>query len=121
MEDPAEAFTRLRDRNDLRLCLQKDLLRPFHLPDACSPTHLAGVRTKYKFSKLQMRKLLELYLLKQSKSPFDMHDYRLFVKGHLFLENKEALLEMEEAERKSKLQDLFTFKVEEYQEILEGL
>jgi hypothetical protein len=118
VEDPAESFVRLRDRCDARFCLENQVFKGLTPQSSNLHAQLSAAHEKYKISKKQCRRLLELILLRQCKSPFAMHDYRLFVKAHMFRENKDALMAMEEGERKSQLQDLFADQLEEYQEIL---
>jgi histone acetyltransferase 1 len=93
VEDPAEAFEDLRDRNDLRYLVSQGI--------AEDPKFLEGVgadqprdrvkwvqeiRKKYKIAQRQFDRLSEMMLLKQldKKDPAKVRAYRLHVKARLY-------------------------------------
>ncbi|WVQ74492.1 histone acetyltransferase type B catalytic subunit [Cryptococcus sp. DSM 104548] len=128
VEDPAEAFEDLRDRNDLRLLVKEGLLE--------DPMFQSGVgqgkrearnqwetltRRKYKIAQRQFDRLLEMLLLRQldKKDEAKVKAYRLHVKSRLYRFNYEMLVQMTPEERKEALAKTYDSVVEDYERILE--
>ena len=139
VEDPAEAFEDLRDRNDLRYLVKQGIMD--------DPQFLQGVgtgvrgprakweletRKKHKIAQVghdkqsksdiqrQFDRLLEMLLLKQlDRSDTKMvQAYRLQVKGRLYRFNYEMLCQMTAEERKEALAKTYESVVEDYERIL---
>ncbi|WVQ78755.1 histone acetyltransferase type B catalytic subunit [Cryptococcus sp. DSM 104549] len=128
VEDPAEAFEDLRDRNDLRYLVKEGI------PD--DPMFLVGVgegkrgprveweneiRKKYKIAQRQFDRVLEMLLYRQldKKNPEKVKAYRLHVKARLYRFNFEMLSQMTSDERKEALAKTYDSVVEDYERILE--
>ncbi|WVF66901.1 histone acetyltransferase type B catalytic subunit [Kwoniella sp. CBS 6097] len=128
VEDPAEAFEDLRDRNDLRF------LTSVGVPE--DPMFLVGVgedqrsaraewedkiRRKYKIAQRQFDRLLEMLLLRQLDQNDDekVRKYRLQVKARLYRFNYEMLSQMTPEERKEALAKTYESVIEDYERILE--
>lgn len=93
VEDPAEAFEDLRDRNDLRFLIaegipEDPLFNEGVGAETRGPRHKweAEVRKKYKIAQRQFDRLLEMLLLRQldRKDPAKVKAYRLQVKARLY-------------------------------------
>ncbi|CAK9787123.1 histone acetyltransferase type B [Cutaneotrichosporon oleaginosum] len=127
VEDPAEAFEDLRDRNDLRFLVKEGV------PD--DPLFLvgvgaekrgvrsaweAGLRKKYKIAQRQFDRLLEMLLLRQldRKDADKVRAYRLQVKSRLYRFNYEMLSTMTPDERKEALAKTYQSVVEDYDRLL---
>ncbi|WVN85811.1 histone acetyltransferase type B catalytic subunit [Cryptococcus depauperatus CBS 7841] len=128
VEDPAEAFEDLRDRNDLRFLVKEGILD--------NPMLLVGIgdgkrdsrnewersiRKKYKIAQRQFDRLLEMLLLRQlnNKDPAQIKAYRLHVKARLYRFNYEMLCQMTPGERKEALAKTYQSVVEDYERILD--
>ncbi|WVQ94717.1 hypothetical protein IAU59_001797 [Kwoniella sp. CBS 9459] len=128
VEDPAEAFEDLRDRNDLRF------LTSVGVPE--DPMFLVGVgenqrsaraewedktRRKYKIAQRQFDRLLEMLLLRQldQDDKEKVRKYRLQVKARLYRFNYEMLSQMTPEERKEALAKTYESVVEDYERILD--
>ncbi|KAK0569999.1 histone acetyltransferase 1 [Tilletia horrida] len=126
VEDPSEAFDRLRDSADLRRLLapggfEEQALKAGKLNPPLDVKWSEKERLKYKIAGRQWSRLIEMFQLRH----LDQHDrkavrqYRLQVKNRLFRFNRDVLLQMEKAERVQALQKTFaTLVSEEYAEIL---
>ncbi len=93
VEDPAEAFEDLRDRNDLRFLVKEGVPDdPLFLEGVGAEKRgdrsawEAGVRKKYKIAQRQFDRLLEMLLLRQldRKDAAKVRAYRLQVKSRLY-------------------------------------
>lgn len=93
VEDPAEAFEDLRDRNDLRYLVSQGILDDPQFSQGIGASHRGGrvaweveTRKKYKIAQRQFDRLLEMLLLKQldRKDAAKVKAYRLHVKARLF-------------------------------------
>ncbi|WVR03957.1 histone acetyltransferase type B catalytic subunit [Kwoniella sp. DSM 27419] len=128
VEDPAEAFEDLLDRNDLRFLIKQGV------PD--DPMFLQGVgenqrgrraewedtvRRKYKIAQRQFDRLLEMLLLRalNREDEQKVRMYRLQVKARLYRFNYEMLSQMTPEERKEALAKTYESVVEDYERILE--
>ncbi|WRT65548.1 histone acetyltransferase type B catalytic subunit [Kwoniella shivajii] len=128
VEDPAEAFEDLRDRNDLRFLYKQGITE--------DPMFTVGLgedsrseraewetklRKKYKIAQRQFDRLLEMLLLKNlnKKDEEKIRKYRLGVKARLFRFNYEMLSQMTPDERKEALAKTYESVVEDYERILE--
>ncbi|KAL7423933.1 histone acetyltransferase 1 [Cryptotrichosporon argae] len=128
VEDPAEAFEDLRDRNDLRYLVAQGV------PD--DPAFTAGVgedrrgpraawetgvRRRHKIAQRQFDRLLEMLLLRQldKSEPAKVRAYRLQVKARLYRFNYELLSQMTPDERKEALAKTYDSVVEDYERILD--
>lgn len=97
MEDPAEAFEDLRDRNDLRFLVKEGIMEDPKLLEGVGTGIRGprvkweeGVRKKYKLAQRQFDRLLEMLLLKQldRKDAAKVREYRLQVSGGLIVESR---------------------------------
>lgn len=128
VEDPAEAFEDLRDRNDLCFLVKEGI------PE--DPKFLVGIgagprseraaweselRHKYKIAQRQFDRLLEILLLRQldGKDEAKVKAYRLHVKARLYRFNYEMLSQMTAEERKEALAKTYDTVVDDYDRLLE--
>lgn len=143
VEDPAEAFEDLRDRNDLRFLVKQGITE--------DPKFLEGVgseergprakweaekRKQHKIAERQFDRVLEMLLLRQldRKNAAKVREYRLQVKARLYrfnyvgrvgssvcsqLTNQEMLSQMTLEERKEALAKTYDTVVDDYDRILE--
>ncbi|RPA80860.1 acyl-CoA N-acyltransferase [Ascobolus immersus RN42] len=151
VEDPNEAFDILRYARDLpRLRKAKELpvdLTPSKVREAARTkpetsngllvtpsTFLSALRKELKLPERHFLQLLELHLLsvlngipkggsKEARKTREDEEraYRLLIKERIYRQNKDSLAELEESERKEKLQETYESVVEGYREVLEGL
>jgi histone acetyltransferase 1 len=93
VEDPAEAFEDLRDRNDLRFLVSEGIMDDPEFLQGIGASQKGGrvkweqgLRKKYKIAQRQFDRLLEMLLLKQldRKDPAKVQAYRLHVKSRLY-------------------------------------
>ena len=93
VEDPAEAFEDLRDRNDLRHLVSQGVTEDPQFLQGIGASQKGGrvkweqeVRKKNKIAQRQFDRLLEMLLLKQldREDPAKVRAYRLHVKSRLF-------------------------------------
>ncbi|AOA64063.1 Hat1p-Hat2p histone acetyltransferase complex subunit [Komagataella phaffii CBS 7435] len=115
VEDPSEAFDDLRDRCDLERLYQRGLLETLPEP-VISPEWFQTQQAKEKIEKRQFQRCVEMLLLHALKSK---KNTRLQIKKRLFIKNRDALLDLDEATRKDKLQVAYERLEEDYQRILE--
>ncbi|GMK58592.1 hypothetical protein CspeluHIS016_0600340 [Cutaneotrichosporon spelunceum] len=127
VEDPAEAFEDLRDRNDLRFLVKEGVPDdPLFLDGVGAEkrggrsTWEAGLRNKYKIAQRQFDRLLEMLLLRQldRKDAAKVRAYRLQVKSRLYRFNYEMLSTMTPDERKEALAKTYQSVVEDYDRLL---
>ncbi|OCF58050.1 histone acetyltransferase type B catalytic subunit [Kwoniella mangroviensis CBS 10435] len=131
VEDPAEAFEDLRDRNDLRFLVSNGILDDPKFSIGIGPSDELSrservkweseIRKKYKITQRQFDRLLEMLLLKQLdlKDEKELKKYRLHVKARLYRFNYEMLSQMTLEERKEALAKTYESVVEDYERILE--
>lgn len=93
VEDPAEAFEDLRDRNDLRYLVSQGIMEDPQFLQGIGASQKGGrvawetaARKKYKIAQRQFDRLLEMLLLKQldRKNAAKLQAYRLHVKARLY-------------------------------------
>lgn len=93
VEDPAEAFEDLRDRNDLRYLVDQGIMDDPQFLQGIGAGQKGGrnewemeTRKKYKIAQRQFDRLLEMLLLKQldRKDKEKVKAYRLHVKARLY-------------------------------------
>jgi histone acetyltransferase 1 len=93
VEDPAEAFEDLRDRNDLRHLVSQGVTEDPQFLQGIGASQKGGrvkweqdLRKRYKIAQRQFDRLLEMLLLKQldRKDAAKVRAYRLHVKSRLF-------------------------------------
>ncbi|KAI5116562.1 hypothetical protein M0805_001547 [Coniferiporia weirii] len=128
VEDPAEAFEDLRDRNDLRMLLTHEQLMSEAInakgKGKLGPPAEKGWVEKWKrdlkIAGRQFSRLIEMLILKH----LDISDakglraYRLQVKERLYKFNYEILAQLEKPERLQKLEETFQSVTEDYRRIL---
>ncbi|PAV23381.1 histone acetyltransferase type B catalytic subunit [Pyrrhoderma noxium] len=136
VEDPAEAFEDLRDRNDLRMLLNNEkfitealggprgevIVRgKGRLGPSVDKTWAEGWRKEFKIAGRQFQRLIEMLIQKHldhadSKA---VRSYRLQVKERLYKFNYELLAQLEKPDRLEKLEETFHNVRDDYQRILE--
>ncbi|KAE8225268.1 hypothetical protein CF319_g1948 [Tilletia indica] len=126
VEDPSEAFDKLRDAADLRRLLvpggfEEQAVKEGKLSPPLDNKWSEQERRKYKIAGRQWSRLIEMFQLRH----LDVHDraairrYRLQVKNRLYKFNRDVLVQMEKPERVEALQKTFTSLLsEEYADIL---
>ncbi|KAK0560313.1 histone acetyltransferase 1 [Tilletia horrida] len=126
VEDPSEAFDRMRDGADLRRLLvpggfEEQALKEGKLAPPLDTKWSEQQRRKYKIAGRQWARLIEMFQLRH----LNMQDagavrrYRLQVKNRLYKFNRDVLTQMEKGERVQALQKTFASLIsEEYAEIL---
>ncbi|WWC87700.1 histone acetyltransferase type B catalytic subunit [Kwoniella dendrophila CBS 6074] len=132
VEDPAEAFEDLRDRNDLRFLIKQNILDDpmFQIGlSTCGDEKQRiqriewenTIKKKYKIAQRQFDRLLEMLLLRELNQLNEdkVKQYRLHVKARLFRFNYEMLSQMTPEERKEALAKTYESVVEDYERILE--
>ncbi|RKP37548.1 acyl-CoA N-acyltransferase, partial [Dimargaris cristalligena] len=118
VEDPNQAFSDLRDKWDVKRILQQGGAEDFSGP--FDQEFLNRFRLQWKLSKRQAARCLEMLMkihLEDNEVDGAERAYRLQVKKRLYLQNKEALSELEPAERIEKLQETFKNVDEDYTRI----
>ncbi|KAJ2930049.1 hypothetical protein H1R20_g7005, partial [Candolleomyces eurysporus] len=134
VEDPAEAFEDLRDKNDLSMLLNHEQFmqeafgepvsygggRVGKIVPPSDKTWLEKWRKDLKIAGRQFQRLVEMLILfKMDVSDVrNMRAYRLQVKERLYRFNFEVLAQMEKDERHEKLEETFQSVKEDYHRIL---
>jgi histone acetyltransferase 1 len=116
VEDPSEAFDDLRDRCDLQRLAKQGVWTDLKLP--LEQEWVKNTREQYKIAPRQFDRCLEMALLNNLGGKPDK-PYRLFVKKRLFIRNQEALNDLDDSQRKDKLQETFDRLVEDYHRIMD--
>lgn len=116
VEDPSEAFDDLRDRCDLQRLAALGVWTDLKLP--LESKWIADTREYYKIAPRQFDRCLEMALLNNLGGKPDKR-YRLFVKKRLYIRNQEALNDLDDSQRKDKLQETFERLVEDYHRIMD--
>lgn len=125
IEDPSEAFDRLRDTSDLKRLLSPDdgfLLRAKeHVKGGAlrAPLDKAwseSERLRHKIAKRQWDRLVEMCMLMMLDETDEdqVTKFRLQVKGRVYGFNRDVLKQMEQHERVTKLQETFESVMDEY-------
>ncbi|KAI8580779.1 hypothetical protein K450DRAFT_235937 [Umbelopsis ramanniana AG] len=119
VEDPNDNFADLRDKNDMRMLIDADAFKGLKAP--VSDEFVDMARKKYKLTKRQMQRCIEIYLLQHldKRKASDYKSYRLQVKTRLYKFNLDALRDMEANERLEKLQETYKGVEEDYHRIIE--
>ena len=124
VEDPSEAFDRLRDTADLRRLTQpggfaREAMRQGSLAAPLDRTWSREQRKALKMAPRQWSRVLEMLQLTtlQSATEEQLRAYRLQVKGRLYRVNREILLQIPRTQRLEKLHETFLSVVDEYAEI----
>ncbi|KIJ44181.1 hypothetical protein M422DRAFT_60053 [Sphaerobolus stellatus SS14] len=131
IEDPAEAFEDLRDKNDLKMLLSNvEFFKegygelPAKKGKLGPPADKAWVehwRLKLKIAKRQFQRLTEMLILRKL-NPADTkatRAFRLQVKERLYRFNFDALVQLDKDERLEKLEATYQNVRDGYQQILE--
>ncbi|KAL1918178.1 uncharacterized protein VTP21DRAFT_3444 [Calcarisporiella thermophila] len=118
VEGPNDAFSDLRDKNDLRYLISQNALKELEAP--VPKETVAELRRKYKLTKRQTQRCIEIWLLKNlnKTDPDQIKRYRLQVKERLYRFNLDALSQMERHERLEKLEETYRNVEEDYHRIL---
>ncbi|KAJ2900709.1 histone acetyltransferase 1 [Coemansia aciculifera] len=119
VEDPSEAFDDMRDRNDMRYLLQQDAFAGLEAP--VSPATLRQMQERYKISKRQMTRCVEMGLLKsldKARQKDQYEEYRLFVKRRIYAQNTDLLAGLDDDEKKKKVAESFAAVEDDYHRIL---
>ncbi|KAI0684150.1 histone acetyltransferase type B catalytic subunit [Cytidiella melzeri] len=145
VEDPAEAFEDLRDRNDLRLLLGLEKFVSEGFGDGSNgggpdrrgkgkekrrrgkmgpPTEKGWAekwRTELKIAGRQFSRLVEMLQLRSldETDTLAMRAFRLQVKERLYRFNFEVLMQLEKEDRQQKLEETFQTVCDDYRRILE--
>ncbi|WFD36135.1 histone acetyltransferase [Malassezia cuniculi] len=123
VEDPSEAFDRLRDSADLRRLTQPDGIGRSAALDGklrapLDRTWSKDMRKKLKMAPRQWARILEMLQLTMLRDDAEqLRAYRLQVKGRLYRVNKEILSQLPRTQRLEKLHETFLAVVDEYAEI----
>ncbi|KAJ2887314.1 histone acetyltransferase 1 [Coemansia aciculifera] len=119
VEDPSEAFDDMRDRNDMRYLIQQDAFAGLDIP--VSPAVLRQMQERFKISKRQITRCVEMGLLKsldKTRQKDRYRQYRLFVKRRIFAQNTDLLAGLDDAEKKKKVAESFAAVEDDYHRIL---
>ncbi|KAJ3288168.1 histone acetyltransferase 1 [Borealophlyctis nickersoniae] len=121
VEDPNDAFQDLRDRCDLQLLLNRDAFAGLEAP--VDPQKIIAVQKKYKLSRKQTERCLEMALLKRLKIKdlAKYKAYRLQVKRRVYRQNAELLASLDQSERVQKLDETYKAIEEGYRSTLASL
>ncbi|KAI8973576.1 acyl-CoA N-acyltransferase [Mycotypha africana] len=119
VEDPNDEFSDMRDKNDLRFFLKCDAFKGLKAP--VPENKINELHAKYKLTNRQTQRALEMYLLSKLNklNHVEYKTYRLQVKKRLYLVNYDVLQEIEEEERKEKLEQTYLSIEEDYHRLLE--
>lgn len=113
IEDPNESFDDLRDKNDLQRLYDNNFFDSIPDEFPINKQWLAKSQSELKLEHRQFFRLIEMILLKQNSSKFGLQ-----VKSRILEKNYEVLTEMDENNRKDKLQTTFLSLKKEYERIL---
>ncbi|KAI8638809.1 acyl-CoA N-acyltransferase [Parasitella parasitica] len=119
VEDPNEEFSDMRDKNDIRYMLEHGAFKGLKAP--VSQDKIQELCNKYKLTNRQTQRCIEMYLLSNvdKLNAKEYKAYRLQVKQRLYSFNFDVLREMEESERKEKLEQTYLGVEEDYHRLLE--
>lgn len=125
IEDPSEAFDRLRDSNDLKRLLSpddgflqraRDQKKGGALRAPLDKAWSELERKRHKLARRQWDRLVEMCMLMMldDNDADQVTRYRLQVKGRLYGFNRDVLQQMPQHERVAKLQETFESVMDEY-------
>ncbi|KAG7801218.1 hypothetical protein KL944_003625 [Ogataea haglerorum] len=123
VEDPSEAFDDLRDRCDLQRLNRADFLNGVKLP--IEEPWIEKQVALHKMDRRQFERCVEmtlLWMLQNKKGGIENlseKNVRLQIKKRLYLKNRDALSELEKADKMDKLQTAYERLHEDYERILE--
>ncbi|KAK4053052.1 histone acetyltransferase 1 [Microbotryomycetes sp. JL201] len=119
VEDPSEAFEDMRDKCDLYTLIKAGALENITAP--FDKSELETIRKRYKLADRQFYRLVEMILLLQldTSNKETLKAFRLTVKRRLYLFNKETMSQLEEQEKKDKLQETYDNVIEGYKRVSE--
>ncbi|KAK4058725.1 histone acetyltransferase 1 [Microbotryomycetes sp. JL221] len=132
VEDPSEPFEDMRDKCDLYTLIKAKALEGVTAP--FDKTKLEQIRKQFKLADLltyvrnffeykqrQFYRLVEMILLLNldQTNEQSLKDFRLTVKKRLYMFNKEMMGQLDEQEKKDKLQETFDNVVEGYKRVSE--
>ncbi|KAJ2088092.1 histone acetyltransferase 1 [Coemansia sp. S100] len=109
----------MRDRNDMRYLIQQGAFADLDIP--VSPAVLRQMQERFKISKRQITRCVEMGLLKsldKTRQKERYHQYRLFVKRRIFAQNTDLLAGLDDAEKKKKVAESFAAVEDDYHRIL---
>ena len=119
VEDPSEAFDKLRDTCDLAyLHQQSDVLA--HIKAPIDRAWRQAARKQYKIAPRQWARLLDmlgLLHLEENASAEQLERYRLQVKARIYQVNREVLDMLPHEQKTEKLQEAFEAVMDEYAEV----
>ncbi|CAG8499754.1 1564_t:CDS:10 [Paraglomus brasilianum] len=118
VEDPNDAFSDLRDKNDLMYLVENKIVEGLPIP--LDKSKVEEVRRKCKLDQRQMHRCIEMLMLKRlNKSDVNAYKaYRIQVKKRLYNHNKDVLCQMSKSERIEKLAETYISIEEDYYRIL---
>ncbi|KAM0792441.1 hypothetical protein ACM66B_005118 [Microbotryomycetes sp. NB124-2] len=119
VEDPSEAFEDMRDKCDLYTLIEAHALE--HVSAPFDRSQLETIRKKFKLADRQFYRLVEMILLLQLDTSNDeaLKAFRLTVKRRLYMFNKETMSQLEEQEKKDKLQETYDNVIDGYKRVSE--
>ena len=119
IEDPSEAFDKLRDTCDLTyLNQQNDVVH--HIAAPIDRAWRSSARLRYKIAPRQWARLLDmlgLLHLDPDASPDQFRAFRLQVKARIYQQNREVLDMLPHEQRVEKLHETFEAVLDEYADI----
>ncbi|CCE62718.1 hypothetical protein TPHA_0D00750 [Tetrapisispora phaffii CBS 4417] len=113
VEDPNESFDDLRDRCDLTTLYESGVFESIPEAFPIDETWIDETQQKFKVEKRQFNRLVEMMMLKTEHK-----SYGLQVKKRLYIKNYDALVDMEDQEKKDALEKSFLMLDEDYKRIL---
>ncbi|KAI5966531.1 HAT1 [Candida pseudojiufengensis] len=120
VEDPNEQFDDLRDKADLKRLSNLNFDFSKVIPNNIDLNWVNKTKKDLKFENRQFSRLLEIILLYKLKHTKDVSksDVRKFIKQRLYKKNKEGLDNLDENNRKDKLQTAYQNLEDDYYRIL---
>ncbi|KAF8590494.1 histone acetyltransferase type B catalytic subunit [Ramaria rubella] len=131
IEDPAEAFEDLRDKNDLKMLLANEAftgegygssseLGKGKLGPPANRSWVEQWRVRLKIAKRQFQRLMEMFILRSldPSDPKATRAFRLQVKERLYRFNYDALVQLDKDERIEKLEATYQNVRDGYLQIL---
>ncbi|CEP13354.1 hypothetical protein [Parasitella parasitica] len=109
VEDPNEEFSDMRDKNDIRYLLERGAFKGLKAP--VSQDKIQELCDKYKLTNRQTQRCVEMYLL-SNVDKLNAKEYKAY-------RLQDVLREMEESERKDKLEQTYLGVEEDYHRLLE--
>jgi histone acetyltransferase 1 len=117
VEDPNDDFQSLRDVVDLKDALLNWTVKNWS--DFTKPK-IKELQKKYKLSKLQVVRVVEMYALKSIPkwNTNELAKVRIWIKKRIFEKNKSVLTDMSMHERIKAIEDAYQRVLEDYEEII---